>query len=209
MISYRVSRYLLMIFLRLFFRVKVYGTENLPEAPYILTPNHVSLLDPALVGVSCRKDLVVFMAKKELFTSRFFGWWARFVGCIPVDRGKSNISSLKKALQKVNDGYVVCIFPEGTRSVDGDLQEAKRGVGFLISKASVPVVPVYVDGSQLALPKGGKLKFGARINVLIGKPLMPDKIPYIRVNGKTDYEAVTNVIMERITALRGGRDSCE
>lgn len=205
---YRISRAIFEFFINVLFRVRIFGRENLPGAPYIVVPNHASLLDPPLVGVACKKDNISFMAKKELFDTPLVGAWTRAVDCICVRRGATSVRSLKDALKRVSAGEVVCVFPEGARSPDGSLQEAKRGVGFLIAKAGVPVVPIYIDGSLDAWPKGRRFRPGARINVFVGRPIPPDELVPGEGAGKKDYEAIANKVMDAISRLRESGTRC-
>lgn len=139
-----------------YFRFRSYGSENVPgTGGCILTPNHVSFLDPPMVGIGMRHRVVHFMARDNLFDVPVLGWWYRKIGTIAIDRTKGDLAALRTALNGLKRGEVVCLFPEGTRSLDGELQQPKGGVGFLIAKAGVPVVPVYVDGTYRAWPKGG------------------------------------------------------
>ncbi|MDD4956515.1 MAG: lysophospholipid acyltransferase family protein [Candidatus Omnitrophica bacterium] len=200
-IPFRISRGLLAMFLGIFFRVTYHGRENIPEPPYIIVANHVSLLDPPLVGTAFLGKDVDFMAKKELFDSPRWGWWAKSVSCIPVDRVGGGVSSLKEALGRLKKGRAVAIFPEGTRSEDGSLREAKRGVGFLVAKAEVPVIPVYIEGSLNALPKGGKLKPGTRMTVWVGKPVYPGELFSSTGGDRKDYDGISRYIMDRIASL--------
>ncbi len=200
---YFLSRSVFEIFIRICFKLHIFGRENFPEAPYIIVSNHASLLDPPLVGISCKKtDSVDFMAKKELFTGSILGRWTRSVGCIFVDRNAGGIGAMKEAIRRLGKGHVVGIFPEGTRSEDGSLQEGKRGVGFLIAKAKVPVVPVYIHGSGEAFPKGKGIKMGSVINVFVGDAIPPDEFIDVLGSGKETYEAITNMVMDRIARLK-------
>ncbi len=184
------------------FRFGIYGQENIPKAPYLIASNHASLLDPALVGIACNRNFVDFMAKKELFDKPFCGAWCRKVGCIEVRRGDNAVKSLKEAVRRLSQGRVVAIFPEGTRSVNGELQAAKRGTGFLIARGNVPVLPVYIEGSGKAVPKGGKWNLGTRVRVFIGSPVMPADFSALRSGTERDYEAITGMVMDRIVALK-------
>lgn len=197
---YFISRTIFEILMRILFRIRVSGTENIPKPPFIITSNHASFLDPPLVGISCRKYQVDFMAKKELFDAPIVGIWTRSVGCIEVNRGENSVKSLKEAIRRLRAGHVVGIFPEGTRSSDGSLQEAKRGIGFLIGRAAVPVVPVYVEGSAEAFPKGFRIRPGTKVSITVGKPIMP--VEFAAVKGeKRDYEAIAGMVMDRIAAI--------
>ena len=204
--AYRISRLLLEVLLRFLFRIRFFGRKNIPEPPYLIVSNHASYLDPPMVGVACKKYSVDFMAKKEMFDAPVLGAWTRSVGCIPVDRDAAGVKAMKEALRRLKKKRVVAIFPEGRRSDDGSLQEAKRGVGFLVAKARVPVVPVYIDGSAAAMPKEGHIRFKARIDAYIGRPILFDELSFEEKDGKTDYEAITAAIMERIAGLKENSD---
>jgi 1-acyl-sn-glycerol-3-phosphate acyltransferase len=157
-LAYFVSRSSLEIAARIFFSVKITGHENFPSPPFIVVSNHTSLLDPPLVGAACAKYFVNFMVKQELFEMPLVKHWAKSVGCIPVRRGDNSIKGIREVLRRLKQGHVVGIFPEGTRSEDGSLREAKMGTGFLLSSARVPVVPIYVFGTAEAFPKGKPIK---------------------------------------------------
>ena len=199
---YRISRKIFELLIRILYNFEVYGRENVPEPPYLIASNHASIIDPPLVGIACNRHFIDFMAKKELFDRPFFGRWCRKVGCIEVKRGGNSVKSLKEAIDRLARGRVVAIFPEGTRSADGDIRDAKRGTGFLIAKAKVPVLPVYLEGSAKALPKGGRINKGAFIGVFIGKPLMPEEFFMFGSGRHKDYDAVSNMIMSRIADIK-------
>lgn len=119
---------------------------------------------------------------------------------IPIDRTKGDLAALRSALSGLKGGKVVALFPEGTRSLDGNLQEPKGGIGFLIAKARVPVVPVYVAGSYQALPKGRKWIKPKRVRVYFGEPIQP--VEFVQGPGKPDYEAIVALVMSRIAELK-------
>jgi len=201
-IFYRISRIMFEIAMRILFHLHVVGKENIPFRPYIIVSNHSSLVDPPLVGMAFKRHDVSFLTKDELFNIPVIGAWTRNVECIPIKRGSASAKGLKEALKRVRDGKVIGIFPEGTRSLDGSLQEAKKGVGFLIRKAAVPVVPVYIKNSQKAFPVGKGVRIGTNIYVKIGKPLAPDRFFKKTADGKTNYEEIANVVMREISALK-------
>ena len=199
---YYVSRVVFELLLRLLTKLHICGREHLPEAPFILASNHASILDPPLAGIACKKYRVDFMAKKELFERPIFSRWARGVGCIEVKRNSVSAGSLKEAIRRLKNGHVIGMFPEGTRAVDGNLQNAKRGTGFLIDKADVPVVPCYIGGSGEAFPKGGGIKLWSRIDVALGEPIFQSEFTGKDERGGTDYEMISNLVMARIGSLK-------
>lgn len=203
---YYISNSIFTILLRILFRIHVFGKENLPKPPFIVASNHASLLDPPLVGMVCRKYPVDFMAKRELFDTPVIGIWARNVRCIEARRGENSVRSLKEAIRRIRKGHVIGLFPEGTRSTSGDLQNAMRGTGFLIAKAGVPVIPIYIGGSGEAFPKGRGINIGAHIDVVIGKPALPDTFLSKKVSGKENYEMIANMVMKWISELKEAKN---
>jgi 1-acyl-sn-glycerol-3-phosphate acyltransferase len=198
---YYISRAVFTILMNILFRVRVRGKENVPKPPFIIASNHASYLDPPLLGRACERYQVHFMAKRELFETSVFGAWVKGVGCIPVDRGKNTVGAIREAIKRLKKGQVIGVFPEGTRSVNGDIQEAKKGMGFLIAKAHVPVVPVYIEGTARAMPKGGRLKFSSHIGAFVGKPITSAEYLSEQGPGKQDYEAISSLVMRKIAEL--------
>ena len=152
---YQFSTRLFKLFLLLWHRLRIRGVKNIPdEGGVLLASNHASFLDPPVVGVGYRGRPVHFMARNTLWNSKFGTWWMTSVGCIPVSRGTGDIKALKLTIKALKDGKVVSMFPEGTRTEDGELQKAKGGIGFIIEKSGCVVVPAYIDGTYKAHPKG-------------------------------------------------------
>ncbi len=175
--------------------IHVEGSENFPEkGGFIIASNHRSHLDPPVIN-TVSPFPVMFMAKKELFDNPFIGWFVRGAGAIPVERKKKGTKALIKALELLKEGYVVGIFPEGTRAKPGEFLKPKPGIGLLISKAKVPVVPVKIEGTDKVFPKGAKFpKIGLYpIKVKVGKPIMFDNME--------NYEEIADKVMEEIKKL--------
>ncbi|NLM22027.1 MAG: 1-acyl-sn-glycerol-3-phosphate acyltransferase [Peptococcaceae bacterium] len=150
---------------------RVQGLENVPaEGPFIVACNHLSLWDPVIVGCALPRP-IIFMAKAELFDIPFVGIIIKGLHAFPVRRGHSDIAAIKKALTVLKNNAVLGIFPEGTRSKTGELQEAMTGVVLIMEKSGAPVLPVKIYGSRGLL----KQKRGT-MGVIIGKPIYIDKI---------------------------------
>lgn len=154
-------------------RVTVEGLENLtPGQPYIFAANHQSQIDiPALQGYF--DTGFKWLAKKELFRVPVWGTAMRKAGYIPVDRshGRPALKSLEEAAQRIAEGTSVIIFPEGTRSIDGQLQPFKAGGMVLAIKAGVPLVPVGITGTHAILPKGRLLVRPGKVTIRLGQPI--------------------------------------
>ena len=168
---YRISTFLLSLVFRFTGGVTLIGRENIPRTGgVILAPNHISYVDPPIVGCYLRRQ-VHYMAKEELFRSKLMAAWMRAVGTFPVRRGTADRKALKQAIDLLNQGRVVCIFPEGTRSPDGRLQEPELGIGLVALKSQSPIVPVAVIGTDKVLPPGSKRLYRHRVRIVYGKPL--------------------------------------
>ena len=203
---YRLSQLAFELMTRLLFRVEIHGRENIPaKEPYLIASNHMSYLDPPLIGMAFRHIVVNFIAKKELFGRSLVGLWSRSVQTIKMDRERG-IEGLKEAFKRIKEGKVIAIFPEGTRVSEGGDSSVKKGIGFIVVRAKVPVVPVLIKGTGKALPKGGGMKRGARVSLHIGRPI-PVSDPGIReATERKDYEAVSSYLMSRIHDVGAQKD---
>ncbi len=205
---YGVSHYLSNTAYELLFRGDVVGIEHVPRTGgFLVAANHASHLDPFIVGSQLPRQ-VTFFARKTLWTPGLPSWWLNAVGVIPVDRdGGSDVAALKRVLTALKQQKVIIMFPEGTRSPDGQLQPPKPGVGLFACKTQVPVVPARIFGSFEAFGKGGKIpKFGTPITVVYGAPIAP--VDYDAPEaGKERYQIASDRIMARIAALAAPRTS--
>ncbi len=202
-IWYRLTCKVFGICLTYFNSYKVYGIGNIPKSGgVIIAPSHTSYLDPPAVGASSRRTRMThFMARDTLFKNPLMGWCLRQVGVIPLDRDKGDIKAMKTSIQLLKDGAAVALFPEGTRSEDGEFQKPKPGVGFLVSKGNAPVVPVYVHGSYEAWSKNsGGLKHKP-VSVIFGKLITCEEIASLG-KGRAAYPLIGELIMERIAELK-------
>lgn len=160
-----VTHVLFMIRFKLFYRLEVKGKENIPnDNKYIVTPNHLSTLDPPLVAGILNRP-VAFMAKKELFSNVFMRWWLDWLGAFAVDRNKLGVSTIKTALSICKTSWVFGIFPQGTRQAPGKIVSITKGFASLAKKTGCGILPVAIIGSQDAI----WIPFKGKIIVKIGK----------------------------------------
>jgi 1-acyl-sn-glycerol-3-phosphate acyltransferase len=171
-------------------RARVYGTQNVPaRGPLIIACNHVSYLDPPILGSFCPRR-ISYMAKKELFVIPVLGGMIRALGAYAVDREGSATGAIKRSLQVLQDGGAIGIFPEGGRNASRE-RAPQTGVALLASRAQTPVVPACIQGSGRALRL-------ARISVAFGVPLRP---PPGRKATRDDLAKFTAEIMRSIEML--------
>ena len=198
---YWLARGFVYFCLLLKYRMRVTGRENVPaKGGAVIVANHCSYLDPPVMGGCSNRRIVHFMARDTLLSNPVAKWFFPRVGVIPLDRTKGDLGALKKAIATLKEGKVVGLFPEGTRSPDGNMREPKGGIGFLIAKGDVPVVPLYISGTYEAFPKGAKKMKPSRIVAKLGKAISPEEI-LAAMPSKGDYEAIGALVMRRIRDL--------
>jgi len=204
---YALAHALLRIAFHVLCRWEVSGRENVPpEGGVIIAPNHESFLDPTLIGTSLPRP-VHFLARRDLFSPRPWGWVLRRVRAVPVERASPAPGSIRTVLGLLKAGEALVIFPEGTRGDGVVLGEGKVGLGMLVLRGGVPVVPAYIQGSGRVLPRGAHLPRPGKIRVAYGPPLLFRR-PARPLRG--DYEEVSRRVIAEIARLREGmRESVE
>lgn len=167
---YKGWRSALQVAMRVFFDLQAFGVERVPEkGGLLMLSNHQSYLDPPLLGVSLRRPMAS-LAKSELFAVAPFGWAIRKLYAFPVRQGKGDVGAMKESIRLLQAGWLLNVFPEGSRSPDGRLHPAQKGAGLIVRRAGVPVVPTVIDGSFDAWPRDRKIPTPHPIRVLYGKP---------------------------------------
>ncbi|SFS94100.1 lysophospholipid acyltransferase family protein [Marininema halotolerans] len=188
---YQLGRSLCRTYFRLFFRWEIKGAEHIPaDGPVVICCNHIDNMDPPLLGSSISRK-VHFMAKKELFSVPLLGPILPRLGAYPVSRGAGDKGALRKSLELLKEGKVLGIFPEGTRSKNGQLGKGRTGAAFIALRSDSVIVPAAVTGPYR--------KF-QRIKITFGKPI--DLTPYRAkgINSET-VEEVMEKTMNEIAAL--------
>ena len=193
---YAIIRILLTTPLTLLYHFQVFGAENWPRrGPALIASNHASNLDPCLLGIAFSGQ-IRWMAKAELWKIPVVGWLFTKLGSFPVRRGESDREAIRYARELLSEGWIVGMFPEGTRQRDGGLGEAQAGVGLMALEPGVPVIPVRVRGHENIL-RGGRFR-RPHISVTVGPPVDLDMPKMSR--GRAAHEA-SRRIMEAIAAL--------
>lgn len=200
---YFISRNILKLLFKIFFRLKIIGAENCPKnGPLIIAPNHASFLDPLIAGFAVPRALN-FMARDSLFRNRIFGKILMSVNAVPLKREGADSEAMRIAIAKLCQGKAVLIFPEGTRSKDGSLGTPKAGIGFLAVSSGASILPCYIKGSMDALPRRAVFPKFKKISVYVGKPLSFNKGSF----GKEYYMQIAKDTMIAIGKLKANSDA--
>ena len=205
-LSYRIGWSCFRVMYATYFRWRVYGAENVPlSGGVILASNHASFLDPPLVGSGLKRD-INYLARESLFRFPGIGALLRSWNAVPVDRDGGGAKGLKVILARLLAGNAIILFPEGTRTKDGQLQPARSGIGLTVIKSTAPVVPVRVFGTFEAYGRNHKLPRPRRVIVKYGQPLnfaqlRAEAATCDKARLKEIYQQVADEIMAAIARL--------
>lgn len=182
------------------YRIRVYGWRKFYQKGAILAANHASYMDPPTIAAACPGQ-IHFLAGDYLFKNPIFGWFIRKLNAHPVQRGQPDIKAIKLVCNLVNEGKKVLIFPEGTRSGDGQLQPFKNGLGFIFCKTQSAVIPTYIHGSYDVWSSARSFpKLWGKMSVVFGSPLLWEEFEHL--GNKEAQMAVSNKLRERIADLK-------
>ena len=196
---YRAAQVISYTYFKIFHGFSVKGLENIPEdKPFILACNHSSFFDPPAIGCKIPRNLHYF-ARDSLFFWPL-GLLIGKLNSIPVNRGQLDLGTLRKVLRVLKNGHPILVFPEGTRSEDGKLQAPQKGLGLLVSKSSVSVIPARIYGTDKAFGKKHLFpRWGRRIYLNIGPEIaFSDSVD---VKSKKKYLEISTVVMNTIETL--------
>lgn len=200
-IIYNIFYNLAKLLARFLFSMRVVHPERMvEEGPLLIAVNHSSYFDPPLAGICSRRG-VYYLARDTLLKWPFFGPLFPAMNVIPVERDGNDMSALREVVKKVRAGNGIVLFPEGTRSKDGNLQPGRAGIGLIIAKTRAPVLPMRIFGAYEAFPKGSKGMRFTQITVVIGEPIYftPEEL---EPASRETYQKLSNRVMEAISALK-------
>lgn len=210
-LSYRIGWTCFRALYATYFRWRVFDAQNVPlTGSIILASNHASFLDPPLVGSGIKRD-INYLARESLFRSPGIGALLRSWNSVPVDRDGGGAKGLKIILDRLLAGHGIILFPEGTRTKDGNLQPARSGIGLTVIKSTAPVVPVRVFGTYKAYGRHHKFPRPHRVAVKYGKPMNFEALRAEakiceKARLKEIYQQVADEIMAAIAKLEAKTD---
>lgn len=192
------------MFIKLFYRHQVYGSEHVPPGRAIIAPNHASFIDPPLVAASWPEE-IHFLARKSLFSSFLVGPAIKRLNAYPVTGTAQDLGSIKLICTLLNENKKVVIFPEGNRTLDGSLGPIKSGIGMLSLRCHAPIIPVYIHGSFNVWNRFRKFpKINGKTACVIGSPINSDLFSHM--DKKQAQEAIADKVKNALEALKSWYD---
>jgi 1-acyl-sn-glycerol-3-phosphate acyltransferase len=192
---HEICRFLAVGLVWIFYRVKVYGRENIPrDGGVLVLSSHQSFLDPMFCQGWLGRPLY-YVPRDTLFV----GWWGKVLDSfytIPINQDQPGIKSMRAIIEVLERGRVVCLYPEGARTPDGKIAEIKPGFGLLVRRSGATMVPMVIEGIFERWPRTQKFpKLGGRVGVMYGKPIGPERIEKL---GEETFIAEFNSIMHTL-----------
>ncbi|HWN93465.1 MAG TPA: lysophospholipid acyltransferase family protein [Methylomirabilota bacterium] len=194
------------VFYATYLRHRAFNPERVPKTgAVILASNHASILDPPLVGIGLNRECT-FLARETLFNLAPIRWLLTRWQAIPIDRDGSGAAGMKRILAALEKGRAVILFPEGTRTRDGQLQSVRSGIGLLAIKSQAPVVPVRVWGTFEAMGRGVHFPKPKRVMAKYGEPMLFTELRAESKNCSKErlkeiYQQVSSEILAAIAQL--------
>lgn len=150
---YRFLVSIVSVLVKLIYRVKINGIENLKEdQPFIISANHIHIFDPVILATLTKRQ-IFFLSKKELFEKKLFAKFFGKLGVIPIDRDNTDIKAIKSCFRVIRAGNILGIFPEGTRVKTVDINNMKKGVALIALKNKVNILPIHIEGTYRIFSK--------------------------------------------------------
>lgn len=199
-LSHRIYKILSLLILKIFFRI-TYRYENKDAAKNftgIVISNHCSNLDPPIIGNALNTHLYYF-GKSSLLQNVFLRLFMAPCNVIPVDRDNVSPRSIRTVLRFLKELKSILIFPEGTRSTDGEIKTGKTGAGMIAKRSKKNILPIYISGTYKALPKGTYFPKFSKISVYVGTPY---KLDDTKDNSRQIYDEISNHMVKKIKLLR-------
>jgi 1-acyl-sn-glycerol-3-phosphate acyltransferase len=200
--GYWLVHHFVRILYRIIFGLKIEGLDNVPRTgSLIIAANHRSYLDPPIIGSTAPRE-IHFMAKASLFKKPVLGLLIHYLNSIPVTRSGQDLASLRTALEVLESGGALLIFPEGTRSRTEQFLKATGGIGLLVKQSQTPVLPVFIQGTRGALRRIFKHR---GLKVTYGQPFLITDFDERFGTGSQAYRAFGEFILKKIGELKAAK----
>jgi len=197
---YRALNFLSWGVFMLFYRVKVYGQEHISPGAAVIAANHVSFLDPPVIGITCPQE-VHFLARQSLFRIPLLRWFMRHTNTHPLKGDGGDTAVFKTVCKLLQEGHKVVLFPEGKRSYDNTLAPIKPGISLFVAKTHAAVIPTYVFGTFAAWPRARALpKIWKTIGCVFGSPILWEQFEHLEK--KEAQEVFAKTLTEAILRLK-------
>lgn len=204
---YTIGRTLYRLAFRFYFGWRVIHPERVPASGRaILASNHASFLDPPLVGSAALRE-ISYLARETLFRYPGIGWLLHKVNAVPIDRDGGGPAGLRNILDRLSRDEAIVLFPEGTRTRDGNLQPARSGIGLIVIKSGAPVIPIRIWGTYEAFSRAHKFPRPRKVTIKFGNPINFDELRAEAATAdkarlKQIYQEIAMRIMAEIGALQ-------
>lgn len=195
--EYKFNDFVIPLFLllsKILFRVTYIGKENVPKTGgIIIASNHYNTFDPGFISVS-RVRKIHYMTKEEKFAKPYPNWLYTHVNAFPIKRGSADNTAVEFSIKVIREGYVLGIFPEGTRSKDCTPQPAKAGIALIARETKADIVPVSIYSE-------GRAKLFSKVTVRFGKPIPNESLGFTGSGKSVELKAAARMIMDEIVKL--------
>ncbi len=194
-IWHEIGRFLSVGIIWLLYRIKVYGKDNIPrDGAVLVLSNHQSLFDPMLCQGWLRRPFY-YVPRDTLFVG-FWGWMIDSFYTIPINQEQVSLKSMKAIIEVLKRGHIVCLYPEGSRTFNGKIDEIKPGFSLLVRRSKATIVPMVIDGIFDRWPRTQKYPgLGGRVGVIYGKPIAAGRIKEL---GEEKFIAEFNTAMQTL-----------
>ena len=167
------------VLMKAIFRLRIVGSENVPESgPVLYVLNHQSHLDPVTAGMAVPRRHTNFIARSTLFNHKLFGAFIRGLNSVPIKQGSADMGAIRTAIEQMELGRVLIMFPEGSRTKDGAMHAFKRGAWLILSRAKPTILPGAIEGAFDAWPRSSSKPklWGKRVMLKVGKPIAAETL---------------------------------
>lgn len=184
---------------------RAFGYRRIDDEPgALILINHQSYLDPLLVGLPLTRP-ISFLARENLFDVPLVGWVLRKTHVLPINQEAAGTTSIRKLIERVNDGWLVGIFPEGTRSESGDIGVIKPGFATIVRRAKKPVIPVGISGAYQSMPMGSWFVRPVPVRVVFGDPITVEELE--RFPDRSQEHELIELVRERMVACHAAAEA--